>query len=68
MRTDTARTLTTGSAIFYRNLTNLQRFKATVTSATPHQLQISVTTPGTSITFPLDSNDNAAEIPVDVLN
>ena len=35
MRTDTARTLTTASAIFYQNMTNLQRYKATVTSATP---------------------------------
>ncbi len=68
MRTDTARTLTTASTIEYRNLTNLKRYKATVTSATPQQLQISVTTPGTTVTFPLSSNDNAAEIPVDALN
>jgi hypothetical protein len=68
MRTDTARTLTAGAALEYRNLTNLKRFAATVTSATIHQLAITVTTGSLALTFPLDSNDNAAEIPVDALN
>jgi hypothetical protein len=68
MRTDTARTLTTGSAITYRNLTNLKRYAATVTSATVHQVAITVTTGSQALTFPLDYNDNAAEIPVDGLS
>jgi hypothetical protein len=68
MRTDTARTMTTGAAVTYRNLTNLKRYAATITSATIHQLAITVTTGSLALTFPLDSNDNAAEIPVDALS
>jgi hypothetical protein len=67
MRTDTARTLTTASPIFYQNMTNLQRYKATVTSATPQQVQVSVTTPALTLTFPLSQNDNAAELPIHLL-
>jgi hypothetical protein len=68
MRTDTARSLVGGAAVTYRNLTNLKRYAATVTSATIHQVAITVTTGSQALTFPLDYNDNAAEIPVDGLS
>jgi hypothetical protein len=68
MRTDTARTLTAGAAVAYRNLTNLKRFAATVSAADIHHLAITVTTGSQAMSFPLDNNDNAAEVPVDQLN
>jgi hypothetical protein len=68
MRTDLARTMAAGAACYYRNLTNLQRFAATVSAADIHHLAITVTTGSQAMSFPLDYNDNAAEIPVDQLN
>jgi hypothetical protein len=68
MRTDTARTMTSGAVVAYRNLINLQRFAATVSAADVHHLAITVTTGSQAMSFPLDYNDNAAEIPVDQLN
>lgn len=68
MRTDTARSMAAGAAVAYRNLINLKRFAATVSAADVHHLAITVTTGSQALSFPLDSNDAAAEIPVDVLS
>ncbi|HKB89563.1 MAG TPA: hypothetical protein VKC60_03480 [Opitutaceae bacterium] len=68
MRTDQARTMTSGAAVYYKNLINLKRYAATVGTSTPQQLNITVTTGSQAMSFPLSSNDNAAEIPVDALS
>jgi hypothetical protein len=68
MSINDANKLTTGSKIFYRNLTNLKNFAATVTSITPGQtLSVSVTTPATTQTYPL-GGDGTCEIPISALN
>ena len=60
--------MASGAAVYYRNLINLKRYAAIVGTSTPQQLNITVTTGSLALSFPLSSNDNAAEIPVDVLN
>jgi hypothetical protein len=61
--------MASGAAVYYKNLINLKRFAATVVgTSTPQQLNITVTTGSQAMSFPLSSNDNAAEIPVDALN
>jgi hypothetical protein len=68
MSINDANKLTTGSKIFFRNLTNLKNFAATVTSITPGQtLSVSVTTPATTQNYPL-GGDGTCEIPISTLN
>lgn len=63
-----ANKLTTGSKIYFKNLTNLKNFAATVTSITPGaSLVVSVTTPATSNTYSL-GGDGTCEIPISPLN
>jgi hypothetical protein len=64
-----ANTLTTGSAIFYKNLINLKNYAASVSSITPRgTLTVAApNAPGTPLSFPL-SGDGTCEIPVYPLN
>jgi hypothetical protein len=68
MSINDANQLTTASPIFFKNLTNLKNFAATITSIVKGKtLVVSVTTPATSITYPL-GGDGTPEIPIYPLN
>jgi hypothetical protein len=68
MKASDANVLTTGSAIFYKDLVSLQNMKASVGAITKNQsITVAVTTPALNLTWPL-SGDLSVEIPITGLN
>jgi hypothetical protein len=67
MKASDANNLTTGSAIFYKDLVSLQSMKASVGAITKNQsITVAVTTPGLNLVWPL-SGDQSVEIPITAL-
>jgi hypothetical protein len=67
MKVSYAKSLTTGSAIFYMDLVSLKRMKATVGAISNQSITVAVTTPVLNKTWPL-SGDQSVEIPITTLN
>jgi hypothetical protein len=68
MKASDANILTTGSAIFYKDLVSLKYMKATVGAITQNQtITVAVTTPALNLTWPL-KGDMSVEIPITTLS